>query len=181
MSVVNHKYQYIFFHVPHTGGRSVEAALMQHDGSDNFNGEHHIPVEKMGLSTLQLNSYTSFRVLRNPYDWLVTCWMRNDRQRTSFYEWAVTDGLLFKDGCTLFSMYPYYHNQLFTEELQAGMDDLCTQCNMPFVRLPVIGATKDKPNWRDLLTVSQAVHLEELYPDITEYGYGIFSNNFERG
>jgi hypothetical protein len=97
MSVINHNYGYIFCHEPHTGGRAVEQALMQHEGSHNFNGETHISPVKMSdagwVSPENYNKYTKFRVIRNPYDWLMTGWFVYNKCRDMFFDWAMTGGL----------------------------------------------------------------------------------------
>lgn len=180
MSVINHNHEYIFLHQPHTAGRAIEAALMQHEGSENFNGLHHIPVEQMlsekWLTERQLEVYHKFRVIRNPYDVLVTYWITNHHADTPFYEWASTVGpkQTLKRG-TMFWRYQADSEGIIRyEDLQSGLNRHLERYGAPPVQLQHIGKTPGKPDWRDLLTVSQAKHLEKLYPDIKRYGYQLF-------
>lgn len=181
MSVINHKYEYIFMHCPHTGGRSIEVALMEHEGSRNFNGHHHITTAAMfelgWVTHQQFETYKKFRVVRDPHDWLVTCWLRNDRQGMPFHKWVTKAGLNFMQQHTLFWRYEEADYTLKCEDnlLDRLNDYLNGVCAAPAIDvLPHIGKTESKPDWRDLLTVSQAEQLEDLYPDIYLYGYGVF-------
>ena len=180
MSVVNHIHEYIFMHEPHCAGRSIEAALMQHEGSENFNGIHHIPVEQMlsekWISHRQLEVYHKFRVIRNPYDWLVTYWITNHQTGVPFHEWVVTNGpeQTMKHG-TMFWRYQADSEGIIRyEDLQSGLDRHLERYGAPPVQLRLIGKTPGKPDWRDLLTISQAKHLERLYLDIKRYRYNLF-------
>lgn len=179
MSVVNHIHEYLFCHQPHTGGRSIEAALMQHEGSMNFNGIHHIPVEQMlsekWLTERQFEVYHKFRVIRNPYNVLVTYWMTNHKTETPFYEWVTTDGpeQTLKHGTMFWRYEGHTDAHIWFDDLQSGLDQHLEHCGAPLIQLQVIGKTPGKPDWQDLLTVSQAKHLEQLYPDIQRYGYGL--------
>jgi len=180
MSVVNHKHHYIFCHEPHTGGRAIEAALMsQHEGSQNFNGDHHISVTQMldggCVTAKQFDTYWKFRVVRNPYDWLVTCWLRNSKH-TTFKTWVFNKGLKHKKRETLFWRYHERTNfNLAFENLEQNLNHRFLINNIPFVALDKVGVTENKPDWRTLLTVAQAKQLEVLYPDIHKYGYSIFT------
>lgn len=178
MSVINHKYKYVFLHEPHTGGRSVEKALMAHDDSHNCNGDHHISplqmVQKGFITALQLCDYSTFRVVRNPYDWLVTCWLRNSR-RSDFGDWVLMNPNPFKRDGTLF--WKYQDDARFTlrlETIDLEFAFFLDMCEAPRVELEREGVTENKPDWRDLLTISQARQLEASYPDVAKYGYSIF-------
>lgn len=180
MSVINHIHEYLFLHQPHTAGRAIEAALMRHEGSENFNGIHHISVEQMlsegWLTERQLEVYHKFRVIRNPYDVLVTYWITNHQSKIPFHEWVVTNGpeQTLKHG-TMFWRYEGHTNAyIWFEDLQEGLNRQLGHCGALPVQLQIIGKTVGKPDWRDLLTVSQAKHLETLYPDIKHYGYNLF-------
>ena len=156
---------------------------MQHEGSQNFNGKTHIlPAEMIDLEWVteeQFDTYTKFRIIRNPYDWLVTCWLTHTDERTRelrpFYDWAHLLGPNFISHGTLFWRYNNYEtHDIMYEQLADWYMILKWQINAPFIHLGHIGRTPDKPDWRDLLTIAQAKHLEELYPDIQFYEYSIF-------
>ena len=183
MCVLNHKYEYIFCHEPHTAGRSIEAALMQHEGSQNFNGKTHIlpgeMIDQGWVTEEQFDTYTKFRVIRNPYDWLVTCWLTHTGERTReftpFYDWACLMGPNFISHGTFFWRYNDYDTYDFAYEKLADWDSfLKWQIKAPVVPLGHIGKTPNKPDWRDLLTINQAKHLDELYDDIDYYDYSLF-------
>lgn len=179
MSVVNHKYRYIFCHEPYAAGRAIEKALMRHEGSQNFNGEHHIDVIKMigheWVTEEQFDKYWKFRVIRNPYDWLVTAWIHNDSSKTMFSEWVMTKGLGLITYGTLFWRYHEQVDQdLRYENLQNELNQCLWSQGAPTVRLEVVGKTVDKPRWDEMITVSDARRLEKLYSDIRRFRYNLF-------
>ncbi len=184
MSVVNHKYRYIFMHEPHAGGRAIEKALMSHEGSQNFNGEHHINVIKMidreWVTEEQFDTYFKFRVIRNPYDWLVTCWIHTDpHQKQKFDAWVMTKGLGFTATSTLFCRYDREADMnVRFENLEENLHFTFLSYDIPPVALQKVGVTQDKPHWSDLLTVNQAKQLGEWYPDIKRFGYDLFRYQF---
>lgn len=189
MCVINHKHEYIFLHEPHTGGRSLEAALMEHDGSSNFNGEHHIPVQDMldkdFVTAPQFLRYTKFRVIRNPFELLVTYW---PKKKMTLNEFVFDRGLCLQKNGTLFWRYQYQtNNNLRFEWLQENPQEFAKLIiqiinkrspagGVKSLKIPHIGKTKNKSNWKDILTVSETKTLEKLYPDINHYGYGIFKD-----
>ncbi len=179
MSVINHKHKYIFMHEPHTGGRAIEAALMsQHEKSQNFNGDHHIDViqmiDKEWVTDKQFDTYLKFRVIRNPYDWLVTYWLRNSKDEP-FATWVFDKNLKLMHEGTLFWRYNEQTNfDIPFEDLDAYLQNAFMMYSIPPVTLDKVGVTENKPDWRTLLTVAQAKQLEEFYPDIRKYGYSNF-------
>ena len=181
MSVINHKHKYIFMHEPHTAGRSIEHALMEyHEGSENFNGNHHIAAIDMidggWCDEDQFEEYFKFRVIRNPYDWLVTCWFRNEKD-DPFTTWVFKKGLGFTAKGTLFWRYQDQvdMNVRYEDDLEENLHYTFLTYGIPPVQLPMrTGAIENKPHWEKLLTVSQAKQLERLYPDINGYGYNLF-------
>lgn len=150
---------------------------MSHEGSQNFNGEHHIDSIKMidreWVTEKQFDEYRKFRVIRNPYDWLVTAWMCNDNSKIKFPVWARTKGLGLMTNGTLFWRYQEQVDQNLRYE---NLQDELNQClqDVPTVRLGVVGKTVDKPKWDEIITVSEAKQLEKFYPDINSFGYNLF-------
>jgi len=156
---------------------------MQHEGSHNCNGEHHISVPSMltkGFITQdQLEAYTTFRVVRHPLDWLMTCWLRvrQPHQTLTFWDWLQHYGKLqmmeSPKGRTLFWRYQGHAFETFN--LEGITPDLTmyltryTGC--PQFTVGTVGKTEDKPNWRDVLTVTQHWQAIQMYPDIQYYGY----------
>jgi hypothetical protein len=58
--------------------------------------------------------------------------------------------------------------------LAQELNFLLETCAASPVTLLKVGVTENKPDWKALLTIEQAKQLEDLYPDIREYGYDIF-------
>lgn len=181
MSVVNHEHKYIFMHEPHTAGRAIEKALMeQHEGSDNFNGDHHIcaidMIDKGFVTEEQFEKYLKFRVIRNPYDWLVTCWMRDDpHEKQEFDAWVMTRGLGYTAKGTLFWRYAgQIDMNVRYENLAENLHYTFLTYDIPPVILPMVGKTENKRHWSDLLTVNLAKQLERYYSDILAHGYDLF-------
>ena len=142
---------------------------MTHEGSENFNGDHHVLVEHMDID---VDGYTKFRVIRNPYTWLVTCWLRNN-PKSNFSQWILSAAYTFQQQGTLFWR---YKNQADIEIRFESLclDEVLTVCKAPLVKLGKIGVTNNKPKWEELLTVASAKQLEQLFKDVTKYGYSIF-------
>lgn len=149
---------------------------MQHEGSHNFNGKHHISTIEMiddWLTDREFDDYLKFRVVRNPIDWLVTCWIINDAKQTSFYKWATTKGLGFMTYGTLFWRYHHQtdYNLRFEDDLTLQINSLMLIRRAPTITLEHRGKTKDKPRWQDILSSQQIERLTEFYPDTTELNY----------
>ena len=154
-------------HEPHCGGRSIEKALMNHAHSDNFNGNHHIPIQVIKLNVDNYDSYLKFRVIRDPRDWLVTCWSRNENT-LDFEDWAKTKGLTFKVNGTLFWRYEEVDTTLRLESIQDEINTLFY--GMPHIYIEHIGVIHNKPHWSDLTSDKL---LRRLYPDISKYNYDL--------
>lgn len=75
---------------------------------------------------------------------------------------------------TLFWRYQEVDSNLRFEKLQENLNYMFMSQDLPTVRLDVVGATEEKPDWRTMLTVAHAKRLEEFYPDINAYGYNLF-------
>lgn len=184
MAVVNHKYGYIFLHEPHTGGRAMEAALMSHEGSHNCNGNHHATLKDIICNEYatreQCAEYKLFRVIRHPLDWLTTAWVTHTKRRVPFVVWVFTDGKFqmqdtpMHEYKTLFWRHAWPTvRKLRYETLQMELLDVLQCVGAPPVYLEKIGVTKDKPNWRDLLTVQQAQQLRNIYTDFDLHRYDL--------
>lgn len=174
MSVVNFKYRYIFFHEPHVGGRSITKALMQHELSDNFNGDHHLSASNMihggYVTPEQFHRFTKFRFVRDPLDYLITAWLVYNKKRTDFWTWVNGPGLTHMLNGTLFWRYDQCADyDLRYESLQADLNKVLEDCGAPLAELSHVGKTKDKENFPSHL---YSLHrLRELYPDFDRFGY----------
>ena len=178
MSVVNFKHSYIFFHEPHCGGRSITQALTQQEGSFDFNGDHHISPSNMihgkYVTREQFDGFTKFRFIRNPYDYLVTAWIVYNKKRMPFNKWVFGPGTSHMLNGTLFWRYNEVADfNLRFENLVHDLNSLLSAIGAPRVDLPVIGKIENKPRWQVLLTDTEILGLEDIYPDICRFGYNL--------
>ena len=181
MSVVNPKYGYIFLHEPRTGGRSIEAALMKHEDSYNFDGLHHISAVQMVvgkyLTNEQFHRFTKFRVIRNPYDWLATV-HAGYAHHCALEDWVLSDAAksFMLNGTLFWRYYSIADFELKFENLEAGVNAVLEECGAPEVELPHLGKTENKIDW-EKLTTGTVRGMELVYPDITVYNYNIWKTN----
>jgi len=84
------RYRLIFVHVPKTGGTSIGAALKQYGPSTHRYPQliRHAKAHELrsAIGPQKWNQYTSLAVVRNPWDWAVSCYhwwtQRADRHST---------------------------------------------------------------------------------------------------
>ena len=142
-------------------------------GSHNFNGEHHILVDKIlenkWVTEKQFYNYYKFRFVRDPRDWLVTCWITAGSPG-KFVNWVFTTGPKIMQGGTLFWRYNNPNiRTLFID--RDGFNFVKSVLDLPVSDLPRLGKIDNKPDWKDLLTVNQAHQLIDIFPDIERYQY----------
>jgi hypothetical protein len=89
--LVNNGHKCIFIHIPKTGGEFIRNNI-----ADNLGIEKHIYFElgKMFISETQ-RQYTSFCVVRNPYDWMVSFYHHLRKSRELFWEPIVKNRKVF--------------------------------------------------------------------------------------
>lgn len=77
--MISHSHQFIFIHIPRTGGTSISNSLspfgIQHQGPRNFGSIYFKHATAMDLREMlgdEFSSYFRFTVVRNPWDWVVS-------------------------------------------------------------------------------------------------------------
>lgn len=130
--IINHKYKFIFVHIPRTGGTSTREVLKKCDGSVGYSRRkkergdiigQHSPltdyVEKLGLKNI--DSYFKWTRVRNPWDRLVSIYSRRANTakphdaadhpapqavNNSFEDWV---------GLQMLDKAPYWRKQIFNQ------------------------------------------------------------------
>lgn len=175
MAVLNKKYRFVFIAEPHTGSRSVRNALLELDGSQETNGDHHLTLEgcvrKGFITESESVQFNTFSTIRNPYDLLVTRWWYHARKFYSFNEWIKDFAAKEQEGGTLFWRSRDVHYLLRYEHLDLALNMLLVNQKIPWVNLNHTGKTIGKPNWQEMWDY-ELVRLSKLrFPDIERYGY----------
>jgi hypothetical protein len=183
MAVINHKYRFVFLAEPHTGSRAVRDALCGLDGSTETNGDHHLDligcVEAGVLSHNEAELYTVFSVIRDPHDILVSRWLYHNRQRSPFADFVMRACISEQFGydgdlqSTLFWRTAEQVDWFIRYgTLQRGLDTLLKYIGAPPIgELPVVGKSKEKPDWRDMWGASLEMFARKHFPDIRRYDY----------
>lgn len=78
--MINHKRKILFIDICKTAGTSIISSLKKYYPDDNWEGKHHsVPNYTIKLASTVtneiLNEYSSFTVIRNPYDRMVSLWV----------------------------------------------------------------------------------------------------------
>lgn len=173
--LVSRQKKFIFFHIPKTGGSSVEFALRQHcpgPGPINFSVrrlnnltissrkwfwwcrtfEPHLPYRKAEsiLPAYILDSYFKFAVVRNPYDWLVSFYFHLLRYTNHPYHKFAIEAKDFEGFVKLF---PILHEPLQSSYIVDDKDKLVVDYVGRFEKLEAdikvafdyIGVSRDLP------------------------------------
>lgn len=77
--MISHTWNFIFVHIPKTGGTSISSVLKPHgtvlSGESNHHSMYYKHATAQYMKTVlgdTFEDYLSFSVVRNPYDWLVS-------------------------------------------------------------------------------------------------------------
>lgn len=176
MAIVNYHYGYLFLAEPHTASRSIEAALMEHEGSERV-GQHDTLQElsKSGrVDCKRLNRpLYSVSCVRHPADWLVSRFQHMTGWHIRGFEaffWnymtsVLTTETVFKHSDTSHFIWRY-------ESLNSCIRGFCQQFNTPPVELPRIGITQGKGNFHDYYTpLMRKYMVGRLIEDFRKYWY----------
>jgi len=165
----------LYLATPRTASTSTALAL-QKLGARTVRGGHHVGVEAVA----ELEDELVFTTIRNPYDALVSWYVRMDRTRgfpvsmAHFLRKYEHEDFARGDPPSLF-----YHCRpgvevLRWETLQEEFDALLMQLELPTVRLPRDNVTPKKGPWRDYYDAEalEAVH--------ARFGHDLDSWDYER-
>lgn len=93
--MINHKYKFIFMHIPKTAGASIEKSLSELDETEDVSLMMQLKRERYIAKTLCDNiDYLYFMFVRNPYDRLVSVYRHSMRKRRRFPRLNFTDWLI---------------------------------------------------------------------------------------
>lgn len=79
--MISDKYKAIFVHVPRTGGHSISAVLDYNIRVKKLS-RHAYPKEYLEKFPEKTKEYFKFTFVRNPFDRLVSCWIRSSKLYT---------------------------------------------------------------------------------------------------
>lgn len=85
--MISHDNEFIFIHVPHTGGTSIMGIIRSHvDDLEWRQDIHHDPVPKVKHCVDCFDDYYKFSFVRNHWDWLLSTWSYEYTNRDSIEE-----------------------------------------------------------------------------------------------
>ena len=129
--MINHKYKFIFIHIPRTAGHSIDTMFLDlgmvdeefwHDSSIEM-------IKKFGIK--MWDSYFSFSIIRNPWDRFLSeyIWQGNNFKTAIETKWG-NKSISFVDFCKSdFNWYPEYEkNRLSKTQLSFLTDDKAKIC-----------------------------------------------------
>lgn len=176
MAVANEKWQFVFLAEPHTASRAVRDALLTIPGTYKA-GSHHISMEVMlnykNLRHRKRSYYTTFCVVRNPADIMVTVWLQSyeyTKQSQTLGEFIRRFGIN-KPTAYFFKHAPTADHVLCYEDLQEELNCLLRSLHAPSVTLDTVGQTKDKDPWFRYYTAADLEYMLSNYPEIAQWGY----------
>lgn len=138
----------------------TSALRQQHDGSVSIGGHHatwQFLIKKGLLTFKELDTLTVFSVRRNPLDVVISDWVNDNKTLTKSIESRVLYGPF------------YWHNHFGTyihyeDGLEIALNIFFQHLEIPKVKLPWKGKTKDKEKWFNYYTESEI----QLLKDYTE-------------
>ena len=198
--MINHKYRYIFIHIPKMTGSSIQQALGDEQTAtvrSNHHGRLHEYQRVYGTHTIQ--TYTTFTVIRNPWDLEVSAyWYNAQLQRTpdemagirernpywyellqfcktQSFEAYIRSPFWFTDApieefITLDGIYAIDHFIRF-ERLQMDFDEVCRHIGLQPRPLPHVNPSRHGPYQAHYDSATRAL-VEAHYADyIRRFGY----------
>jgi hypothetical protein len=174
MAVANEKWQFVFLAEPHTASRAVRDALLTIPGTYKA-GSHHSPMDAL-LSHRGVRHkrsyYTTFCVVRNPADIMVTIWLQSWEYRQGM---TLTE-FLHQFGHDSPTHFFFRHaartdEALCYEDLQEGLNCLLRSLHAPSIQLETVGPTEGKEPWFRYYTIEDLEYMLSNFPEVTQWGY----------
>lgn len=160
---------------PRTGSHSVHQALQKKHGAIKNLSHHaeprHIP---------QYNCEFAFTTVRNPYDALVTWWLRMQVRMTDpFLEFIQTfEGKDFvRNGKMFYQCIPGVEVTRY-ENLEEGVNEMLVRAGLEPVKLPLANRTLRKKPWRTYYGPEEYAATNERFgEEIETLGYEVIHAN----
>lgn len=188
--------RFIFLANPHTASLATADALATIDGTFRV-GPHHIPLENLREGKVRVENESSIAkrprvaellqgdeeavaTVRNPYDWLVTCWLRRakDMGNPSLREYAETIDDM-SPGCYVRGGKIMWHKPCRTlrwETLQADLDIFIDSIGLERIDIGVRNVTQGKRPWREYFDREAYVAVNDRFgEDISRMGYEVLA------
>lgn len=152
--MIDHKYKFIFIHLPSTGGTSIEHCF--NESAEPFTSalqdftppyicneaEKHIsPLIAKEIYSEYWHEYFKFSFVRNPWDWLASLWHKGCRRRrgVSFPQWLLNPTLAPHEKQNVFNLKNELSEMNFIgrfENLQQDFNFVCHTINRAPTQLP---------------------------------------------
>jgi len=190
--IVSDTHQFIFHHVPKTGGTSITVALAQY--CNRWEGalpeETHgwqVKLHRIGMHTVLrevevIPSYFSFAFVRNPFDVVASAWDREVyKSFDEFLEKRILTGI---EICGRRSQYEHLSSEDGTllvdfvgrfENLAADFYKVINAIEVPLMMLPKRNMRKEgkDQDYRKYYTASSRKIIEKIFEkDLKHFGYG---------
>lgn len=195
--MISHKHKFIFVHIPKTGGRSIQSALLSngalHDEKNQclLKNPHYSLGKYYNIFGDPLNSYFKFTFVRNPFSRAVSEFFYIKKKggcvcKSSFFkkEYKTFKDFIKKGGqrCCWGG---HDSNQLDLinnndvsidfigkfESLQEDFNIVCDKISLPHKRLPHINKTKHANYTRYYDDETRQLVAEKYKKDIEYFGY----------
>jgi len=200
--MVSHKHKIVFVHIPKTGGTSIEESL---GGGDYFNSHDYLRFYKNNIKNFE--SYTSFSVVRNPFDKMVSEYFFFKKtheqlnpvfKNCSFEEFldiffSINDPKFFKNTAPhWFKMHFETHrvSQLSFirpqedldfvvkfENIQSGYNIVCDHVGIESRKLPHLNSTRHKHYSEYYNDNTKQIVAEKYQEDLDYFGYKFENKN----
>ena len=190
--MISHKYKFIFIHIPKTAGMSIDKKFTNTRGicyKTDYEGLWHYTteeiIEKFGDGVW--DEYTSFTVVRNPWDRMVSeySWQRQQNwgnRDISFFDFCKCnyDWYPEKEKLHLKTQFSFCIDSAKTfrignlvkfENLQEGLNIVCDKIGIPHQKLRHINKSKHKHYTEYYDDENRQIVAEKFAKDIEYFGY----------
>ena len=192
--MINHKYKFIFVHIPKTGGTSIEKYFLgSADVGKKKINKHKRVGEYIKHDTKLFESYFTFSFVRNPYDFLVSYYifrmkmingelgrverfMRRQYKNSNFRDWVIHN---FYNDSRVISHIDFlsYESKIKVdfigkfENLQEDFKIICNKIGIESKILPHTNKTRHRHYTEYYDEETKKIVAEKYAKDIEYFGY----------